>query len=258
MGEARARGYTRQKNGPFTSLNLNLSSRSAAFIAAVLAASPQHADAPHPRRRRARRGSRQLAGATRVRPLGMLIPLRGLLHLLVHHPHHLQVRARLHRRHAHRCPCRHLVRALLPVCCGSHALHSPIADVCARLSRALPLSCRSPRGGSKGRKSEVALKRSFTDAVVQRARAILARCACPCRESIFQGKSTSLSVGCRHHKPPLRGGGASGRRGQIAGSAAPDRAKKTQKNVNTISAAGRRKSAISRKPTEDKPVAFFR
>ena len=145
------------------------------------------------------RGSRQLVVRTRVRGPGVLLPRRGLLHLLVHHPHHLQVRARLHRRHAHRCPCRHLVRALLPVCCDSHAQHSLIADVCARLSRVMPLSCRSRRGGSKGQNSEVALKRSFTDAVVQRARAILARCACPCRESIFQGKSTSLSVGCRHH-----------------------------------------------------------
>ena len=30
-----------------------------------------------------------------------------------------------------------------------------------------------------------------------------------------------LSVDRRHHKPPLRGGGASGRRGQVAGSARP-------------------------------------
>ena len=35
-----------------------------------------------------------------------------------------------------------------------------------------------------------------------------------------------LSVGRRHNKPPLRGGSASGRRGQVAGSAAPDRAQK--------------------------------
>ena len=35
-----------------------------------------------------------------------------------------------------------------------------------------------------------------------------------------------LSVHRRHHKPPLRGGRASGRRGQSAGSSAPDRAAK--------------------------------
>ena len=38
---------------------------------------------------------------------GVLIPLRGLLHLLVHLPRHLQVRTRLRHRHSLRCPCRH-------------------------------------------------------------------------------------------------------------------------------------------------------
>ena len=46
--------------------------------------------------------------------------------------------------------------------------------------------------------------------------------------TLFLGILTDLSVCRRHHKPPLRGGCASGRRGRVAGSAAPDRAKKVK------------------------------
>ena len=48
-----------------------------------------------------------------------------------------------------------------------------------------------------------------------------------CFHILFLAISVVLSVGTRHHKPPLCGGRASGRRGQVAGSAAPGRAAKS-------------------------------
>ena len=84
---------------------------------------------------------------------------------------------------------------------------TPIADVCARLFLALPLNCRSRRGGSKGQKSEVALKRSFRNPVIKRACAILSDAACrragPVRRFFQENRpqSVSVAVGCRQRKP---------------------------------------------------------
>ena len=166
-----------------------------------------------------------------------------------------------------------------PCCCTAHACRAVAAHdltvhtltqccVCARVASILRLADEAGGAARKGDSRVRGFGGVPTFPVVKRlcvapfgtgdvpGLSDWIRCACRCD---FRNILTVWSVGRRHHKPPLRGGCASGRRGQVAGGAAPGRArKKAIFELTALFQVSMEKWVSARFPTGNTPLAQIR